>query len=213
MKMRFRLFVMALLGFALFLNLGQVYAQEETNKPEPFALDGTEWAVQMFYTDAKGEQKTGSDKLIFKDGKFTTENLEERGFSESNYTLSVKGGSTVFETMQSKDKDRAFWRGEVRDNYMKGILSIHNYKSEDQKVVEDYTFGGGLASGAIVETEKAEKAIKEAELTTQELETPTNATVATVATEAQKGEQQSMGDKLKAILQRLKGQKTAEQQQ
>lgn len=153
------LYFVALLGLVLILgNLGlsNIYAQGE-EKPEPLALDGTEWAVQMSYTDAQGEQKTSSDKLIFKDGRFNSENQEGGGFKDSNYTLSAKGDATVFETMQSKDdKDRAFWRGEVRESNVRGILSTHHYKGEN-KEVKDYTFGGALASGIIKETEKARK--------------------------------------------------------
>lgn len=157
------LYLIILLGLVFFLN--NIHAQEE--EPEPLALDGTEWAVQMSYTDTKGQPKTSSDKLIFEDGKFNSENQKEDGFKDSNYTLSAKGDATVFETMQSSEgKDKAFWRGEVRTNNVRGILSVHHYKG-DNKEIKDYTFGGALAGGAIKETEKSRKerlaAQKEAE--------------------------------------------------
>ncbi|MFC1646415.1 hypothetical protein ACFL2Y_04485 [Candidatus Omnitrophota bacterium] len=183
------------------LGIGNIYAVEE-EKPDPVELDGTEWDIQLRYTDAQGEQKTIPDKLIFKDGKFNSENQEDKGYKFCNYTLSVKGDATVFETMQTKDKDKSFWRGDVRRENIRGVLSVH----PDQGEVKDYRFNGALVSGDIEETRKereariaTEKVAKQAELVAQKAAKAAQS-IETNATD------QGAGEKVKGLWQKITGQ-------
>ncbi len=132
-------------------------AQQE--KPKPLELDETEWGIQLTYVPETGKPKISEDLLIFAEGKFNSKNYENKKFDATNYTLSVReDGATVFETMQTKGEDKAFWTGEIRGKGIRGILSYHPQNGK----VEDYAFVGGLSKGFIgAEREAAKKAAEE----------------------------------------------------
>ncbi|MFC1708968.1 hypothetical protein ACFL2J_02765 [Candidatus Omnitrophota bacterium] len=218
------LIVAIFLGFSLLLGnlgIGSIYAAQD-EKRDPVELDGTEWDIQLRHTTAKGKQTTIPDKLIFENGKFNSENQEDKGYKSCNYTLSVKGDATVFETMQTKDKDKVFWRGDVRGRNIRGVLSSH----PERKANKDYRFNGALVSGDIEETrgqrearlaaEKAAKDAKEAAAKATEKvaakateETAVKATEEVAVEEAVQSDDASandqvFGDKVKQVIEQMK---------
>jgi hypothetical protein len=213
MKKIFRYLVMILLGLVLFLNLEGAYAQQDDEKPEPLEPNGTTWGIQLTYTDPSGKQTISEDLLIFEDLKFNSEGFRKEDYNDSNYTLSsLEDGATVFETMQTKDEDKVFWRGEIREKGIRGIVSVKPAKG----MSKDYNFVGGLASGELAETRKArkdreaaekaakeaaEKAARQAELVAQNVTDQSNVTET----------EQSFSDKIKEMLQRIKGSEQKQQ--
>jgi hypothetical protein len=107
------------------------------------ALNGTSWSIQVSPMAAEGGSPT-QDKLDFVKGKLTSQKLSGEGYSSSNFTVTLKGnGTTVWETMQSKpDKSVAFWRGELRGETVRGVLS----KRQPEGSMVDFAFSGRLVS-------------------------------------------------------------------
>ncbi|MFH1339065.1 MAG: hypothetical protein ABIH40_04425 [Candidatus Omnitrophota bacterium] len=101
-------------------------------------LNNTEWEIELSPLSGKGKKE--SDTLTFSNNQVSSKDLIRRGFSASNYTLSMQDdGNVVWETMQSSEKAGiAFWRGEIDPNVerMQGILS-HRI---DDKTTRDNTF-------------------------------------------------------------------------
>lgn len=102
--------------------------QEETWKKleeKKAELNGTQWEVQIT-TKVTKTSMPKTDTLIFQDGKFRSEALSKKGFSPTNYTLTLQeGGPTVWETMQTgsdKKEGVAFVRGEWKGNVMSGVI-------------------------------------------------------------------------------------------
>jgi len=188
-----------ILGFLCFLGANKLYAQAE-EKPKPLELDETEWGIQLTTVDEKGKEKISEDTIIFKDGKVNSESYEQKKYDASNYTLSVKDdGATVFETMQTKDEDKVFWRGEIRDKGIRGILSAHPKSGG----VIDYSFVGGLKSGLIgEEKEAAKRAAEQKALETKRAAKATEEAAAKVAVQ-----EEDMGEKAKDFWQKLTGKK------
>lgn len=117
---------------------------------KPYDLDGTEWEINTALNSEAGVSKTGTDKLIFKDKKFIPESFINRGYTPTNYTISLKGSRTVCETMQSKEDENAFWRIEVLDEAsIRGVYSIMT-KKKNKTVSEDYSLNGRLINGTLV---------------------------------------------------------------
>jgi hypothetical protein len=89
-------------------------------------MDQTSWTVKIMAMTGEGKAK--KDKLVFEDKKFYAESYENKGFSASNYTLTVKeNGAAIWETMQSaEDGQIIFWRGEINPemSQMRGVLSV-----------------------------------------------------------------------------------------
>lgn len=223
-----KLYAVVLLGAMFFLgNLGlsSVYAAQE-EKPEPLALNNTIWGIQLTHTAADGKKTISTDKLIFEDDKFNSEGFKDKDYVDSNYTLSaLEDGATVFETMQTKDDGKVFWRGEIRGKGIRGIISVH----PDKGAPKDYSFVGGLNKGELGETNKEkkarEKAEKEAKKAAEEAaKAAVERAARAVELAAQRAEQaaaetntttteepQSIGDKLKGILDKIKGQAPEQQ--
>ena len=130
------------MGFAGLVSFNMAQAQEaRALKPEDIAkisdeaqktLNGFSWSLEVAPTGGKKEdRKTIPDKVIFKDGKMSSEGLTKKGYGTSNYTLTVgDDGIPVFETMQRDTKEGvAFWRGELVDGKIRGVISIQAPKS------------------------------------------------------------------------------------
>lgn len=95
-------------------------------------LNGFTWTLEVAPSGVKKEdRKTTPDNLIFKDGKMSSEGLAKKGYGTSNYTLTVgDDGIPVFETMQRDEKEGvAFWRGELVEGKIRGVISIQEAKS------------------------------------------------------------------------------------
>lgn len=124
-------------------------SDEETEKLErrkkledkKLEINGSEWQVQVtMQGGAKGTLGT-EDILRFQDGRFTSKSSENRGYTATNYTLTVSDaetGPTVWETMQTNDKGEiTFWRGEWIEKSMSGAI---NRQLGEEKGNEEYSF-------------------------------------------------------------------------
>lgn len=101
-------------------------------------INNNEWAIELLKLSGKG--KKDAETLIFKDNQVLMSNFSKRGFSATNYSLSIQGdGTLVWETMQSSEKSGiAFWRGELSSDMqsMRGVLSLQI----NEKNREEYSF-------------------------------------------------------------------------
>jgi len=92
-------------------------------------LEGAEFLLEVVRINSAGEkQLVRRDKIMFRDGKFYSQELNNKGFKPSNYTLTRKeNGTVVWETMQStKEGTTISWYGEWNGKVVRGILSQHN---------------------------------------------------------------------------------------
>lgn len=104
-------------------------------------LNDSVWQIelsQMGITNKKREKKKIKDTLRFKNGRIESDKLVLEGFSATNFTVRIKGdGLVIWETMQRNEEEGiAFWRGELREGLMRGVLSWHVTKGKTR----DYSF-------------------------------------------------------------------------
>jgi hypothetical protein len=101
-------------------------------------INNTKWQVTFNQITQAEKKDSFADTISFKDGKVEVASLTSQGFNASGFTISVKGKNTiVWETMQTGEgKGLAFWKGEIEDGKMRGVLSRHL----DEKTVKDYSF-------------------------------------------------------------------------
>ena len=138
--------------------------QEETWKKleeKKAELNGTQWEIQITTQVAKTSMPK-TDTLIFQDGKFRSEALSKKGFSPTNYTLTLQeGGPTVWETMQTgsdKKEGVAFVRGEWKGNVMSGVIvrqleagnEDYYFSNTGKKKISPTSSKEGSKEGAIV---------------------------------------------------------------
>ena len=99
----------------------------------PMELDGTEWVVEFVSKNKKGEKVIEKDTLMFKEEKFISKIYDKKGYDPTNYSLTVSEDDvTGYGTMQIKDKETSFWKGEVRGEEIIGSLHVQ-YPSGDNK--------------------------------------------------------------------------------
>ena len=125
------------------LTEAQKLEKAEREKKAAAGLNQTEWAVEMIPVSGSREAKRPvKDTLFFEGGKVTSKRLVDSGYPGSNYTLTVEDdGAVVWETMQTKEGEGvAFWRGELRGEEMRGILSKHPVKGDPM----DLSFSGKM---------------------------------------------------------------------
>jgi len=102
-------------------------------------LNNTTWTIELAPLGKKGREK--KDVLVFKGNRFYSEQSSKDGFSETNYTITVKDDDVViWETMQTADEGKVnFWRGELTPEMqtMRGIISkqFPDGKSENYSFV------------------------------------------------------------------------------
>ncbi len=149
------------LGFIIVFNLAMmplVYAADQTAKvakSDPAAdakreamikkieekkkeLNGSEWKGILPPSDLKS--KAEDDVLTFQNSQVRSKAFSERGFSPTNYTVSLPEGDemAVWETMQTSAKEGVvFIRGEWKADNMHGIVSE---QMEGGKSSKDYNF-------------------------------------------------------------------------
>lgn len=127
-------------------------------------LDNTSWKIELKpMATGKGKPKgSEEDTLRFVNKQVISDKLEAEGFSFSNYTVRLKGKNNdviIWETMQtSENKGIAFWRGEIRNDRMRGVLSWHI--SEKKK--ESYNFVSMANEIIPEEIELSEPVVEEA---------------------------------------------------
>jgi hypothetical protein len=113
----------------------------------PMELDGTTWAIKTIVSVGKnGEKVTEEDTLLFKDKKFLSANYETKGYTATNYSLTVSEDDvTSFGTMQIKDKETTFWKGEIADGKINGSIHVQYPSGKN----ETRYFTGELSNGAL----------------------------------------------------------------
>ena len=132
--------VLALHSFIFVFILSSAFAEEAKS-----SLNGTEWEIQL--TPSNKKEKGISDTLAFDKGKVTSKHLATEGFPTSNYTLTAHEGekAVVWETMQTSEAEGlGFWHGEVTEQSMRGVLSLHPVKGDPR----DYSFVGQRTKGS-----------------------------------------------------------------
>ena len=93
-------------------------------------LNNTEWDITLTPMDG-GRGKPENDVLSFTDDKVASKNLEQGGYGPTNFTARLQDdGTFTWETMQTSEKEGvAFWRGDINDGVMRGVLSIRDKKN------------------------------------------------------------------------------------
>jgi len=97
------------------------------------SLDMTEWQLQLTPVDG-GQVK--SDIISFIKGKVSSAYLAKFEYPITNYSMVREGNKIIWETMQTSPQGIAFWRGEVDQDKMQGILSLRQEGKEPQ----DFSF-------------------------------------------------------------------------
>ena len=114
------------------------------------------WVVYLIPTGSNpAKQPIKKDILTFTDISVSSEYLAENKFGSSNYALSANDdGLGTWETMQRSDNgDVAFWRGEIRDMSMRGVLGLQPKKGQPQ----EFTFTTEKPAGYIEPAPKKEE--------------------------------------------------------
>lgn len=138
--------IMLALSIVLTPGPGLVLNAQEEEEKVPFELDNTKWEVEMVSMTEKGKKDVSMDTLIFMDNQFISEDFEKKGYDPTNYSLTVEdSGATKFGTMQVKNKETSFWKGEVSGDRIDG--SVHTRFSND-KTRKAY-FSGKLIEGVL----------------------------------------------------------------
>jgi len=103
-------------------------------------LNNSRWQIEVI--PFKGGEKT-QDYLIFKDLKIGVESLLEKGFSYTNYTLTLKdNGNMVVETMQTSSEGKVvFIKAEVSSDgkSLRGVMSFPEGATH-----KDYSFSSKI---------------------------------------------------------------------
>ena len=160
----FRFFFQFLLIAVLFFNSPFLYAKEKNDaekleqqrkmvEEKKKDLNGTSWGIDIKSSAGKGIL-SGSDQLVFQDGKFTSKKLSKKGYPSTNYTITPsENGPSVWETMQtSADDGVTFWRGEWTKDSMSGVI---NRQLKD--TAEDYHFASSNKEKIPPSSEKKEE--------------------------------------------------------
>ncbi len=94
-------------------------------------LNNTEWQVRLVPQSGKGKEKTDVLRLVR--GKFTSDMLATAGCPSSNYTLRIKNKRAEVETMQTSEKlGTIFWRIQLRDGKMRGVVVMKLKRGKDE---------------------------------------------------------------------------------
>ncbi len=116
-------------------------------------LKGTAWAIELTPMTGEKPKRPLTDTLHFENGKIGSDGLTKSGYPATNYTLTIGDDNTpVWESMQTKEGEGvSFWRGELRGETMRGILSKHPIEGN----AEDYSFVGHQSGSAAPATADA----------------------------------------------------------
>ena len=116
-------------------------------------INGSEWKVVLKPQDKK--QKEIEDVITFQNDQISSKNLSKRGFSSTNYTISLPDDSdtAVWETMKTGKEGVAFLRGEWNKDMMTG--SISERLDEGKTTLEYYFTSAGREGVSPTSTEEA----------------------------------------------------------
>lgn len=143
----------------------EIQRKRELRKQEKAKLNNTVWQIELVKISAdKKKRKKEEDTLRFENNKVQSNKLALEGFSPTNYTINVEGdGNTivVWETMQTNEIGNiAFWRGEIENGVMRGILSWQLSKT----FKEDYGFVSTAKEDITATTKEEVPIVSEKEL-------------------------------------------------
>ena len=92
-------------------------------------LENREWIIYISDPTAKKKTVVETDVLTFKEGKINSQNLEAKGYPESNYTLGFQDEVIYWVTMKTNPEvGQVFLRGEFREAGMSGTISMRPFK-------------------------------------------------------------------------------------
>ncbi len=117
-------------------------------------LNGSRWELALSSLEPKA--KSEKDVYTFQNGQFSSKNLSKRGFTATNYTVTVPSEgveSAVWETMQTGKEGVVFIRGEWEKEKMWGIVTE---QLDEGKKIGHYSFST-TAHKAIPPTSEQEK--------------------------------------------------------
>ena len=153
------LFIGIMLGCLMLTTIFPVQSVLAADKDKlvPMELNGTEWAIEFTVVNKKGEKSLEEDVLIFKDKKFISQGYEKMKYTPTNYSLSVSEEDvTSFGTMQIKDKETSFWKGEIRGEKING--SVHVQRPSGGNTTRYYK--GELLTGDLKRKSKAKPVVR-----------------------------------------------------
>ena len=127
-------------------------AREQQRQTIRAKLNGTTWAVQLS-PDAGGKKE--QDTLTFTDRTVESKRLSKAGFGTSNYSVRIDGDIGIWETMQTKEGEMAFWRGEMYGEKMAGALS----QQPKEGVPQNFSFGATKSSSGAPPAQQPEAAV------------------------------------------------------
>jgi hypothetical protein len=130
------------------LVVAPVVSAEELAAQKKSELNATEWNIEVKAMASKGRGE--NDVVSFADEKVVSKNLQKQGFNPTSFTVRVQEDGTVtWETMQtSADNGSAFWRGDILNGIMRGVLM----RKDKRGNVTDYNFSS-LSSQRTVASE------------------------------------------------------------
>ncbi len=147
-------------------------------------LNGSSWDV-VYTTSTNPKQKGQKDLFTFQNGQFNSKELIDRGFTWTNYTISVPNEESelaVWETMQTGKEGIVFIHGEWIKDQMTG--SITEQLDGGKKVIE-HSFSTSNRETIPDTTEESEGAAQDPLLPTKALETPQGVSGVLVSKEAE----------------------------
>lgn len=115
-------------------------------------LNGSQWEVQM----SSGGKPLGKDTFTFQNGQVTCKTLADKGYSPTNYTISMPEGADMatWETMQTGSKGQVvFIRAEWKEGVMRGVMS----EQLEENKTKDYNFASLSKVEVPATTEKKEE--------------------------------------------------------
>jgi len=105
----------------------------------PFSLvdlNNSEWVIDVTSQSEEIAKQPQKDRLYFSEDKMHSSYFLTKGFSSSNYTVTIQeDGSAVWETIQSiPDGGYVSWHGQFKEGQMRGVVSEHTLSDETPKV-------------------------------------------------------------------------------
>ncbi len=147
-------------------------------------LNGSSWDV-AYSSSTDPKQKGKKDLFTFQNGQFNSKELIDRGFTWTNYTISVPNEESelaVWETMQTGEEGIVFIHGEWIKDKMTGHITE---QLDGGKVVIEHSFSTSNRETIPDTTEESESAAQDALLPTNALETTQGASGVLVSKEAE----------------------------
>ena len=123
-------------------------------------LNGSRWEVS-FLSSSDPKLKGKEDVFVFQDGVFSSEAFVKRGFTPTNYSITVpmddKSETGVWETMQAGKDGLIFIRGEWTKDSMSGditeqlqdgkVVLSHRFKTISRKAISTESSKSGASKG------------------------------------------------------------------